>query len=997
MAAFDFPSSPNVNDIYTLNGVAFMWNGSVWKRYSTSTGAQGFQGAAGAVGAQGAQGTNGTIGSDGAQGAQGHQGATGTGATGAQGAAGATGAQGAAGATGAQGTPFDRSEYNYTASGGQTAFAAAYANASDVDVFMNGVRLTPAEFTPSGGTTITLASGATAGDIIDILTFASAGPTGAQGAQGHQGDAFNRSESNFTATSGQTSFAPSGGYTNGDDLDVFVNGVRLTPADYTATNGTNVVLDVGANTGDIVDIIYYEAAGPAGAQGAAGAAGIAGTITFSTSAPSNPITGDLWYDTDDGAFAGYYNDGNTSQWIDLSGGPRGAQGATGSSGAQGATGSIPSNITAVSGTFSGNVSIGGTLTYEDVTNIDSVGVITARSGIHITGTDEELRIYRDQGDRFGGLRYTGSLFKLRLPAADHFTVDDSSNNERFRITSAGNIGINDTAPSQKLNVGGNIMLEGSDQYLYLTNVGTGNAGMYIRGRDATSELRSHSTGMFTWEVTGGEKMRLTSDGYLGINETSPDRRLHINSGATDTALKLESTDAEVSLELADNTGSSYIGGGGNYLNFYSGGNERIRITSTGRMGVGTNDPNALLEVRDSENTTQGNSQIRISKGVGGGAAPASTSRANTYLHLGGTEWGSGGNGQYLIGFGYTADEIGTGIPAYIGFKETTVAGYTQGDLIFGTRGNTTGTNNPSERLRIDSGGNATFKYKVSIGDSYGGGEIFRLGKTSGTSYMAFHNGGANMGFIGFADQLIGGGASNELGIRSQDEIRFATGGNTERFRISNETITCATGVGMAIDGGTSQQPTDSSLLVTKQNNNDWALQVRNYEGTSTDYGFYSRSKNTADYAIGVYDHDNSSWRFRVNGGGTIYATNTTVSSISDQRLKENIIDANSQWDDIKALRFRNFNWREDSGFSDGRTYLGLIAQEVEPISPNLVDINAQSKEDIENEVPDPEYKNVKYSIVWMKAVKALQEAQTRIETLETQLTDALARITALEG
>ena len=81
MAAFDFPSSPNVNDIYTLNGVAFMWNGSVWKRYSTSTGAQGFQGAAGAAGAQGAQGaqgTNGTIGSDGAQGAVGAQGAAGT-------------------------------------------------------------------------------------------------------------------------------------------------------------------------------------------------------------------------------------------------------------------------------------------------------------------------------------------------------------------------------------------------------------------------------------------------------------------------------------------------------------------------------------------------------------------------------------------------------------------------------------------------------------------------------------------------------------------------------------------------------------------------------------------------------------------------------------------------------------------------------------------------------------------------------------------------------
>ena len=41
-------------------------------------------------------------------------------------------------------------------------------------------------------------------------------------------------------------------------------------------------------------------------------------------------------------------------------------------------------ITAVSGTFSGNVSIAGTLTYEDVTNIDSVGLITARSGIIVT-------------------------------------------------------------------------------------------------------------------------------------------------------------------------------------------------------------------------------------------------------------------------------------------------------------------------------------------------------------------------------------------------------------------------------------------------------------------------------------------------------------------------------------------------------------------------------------------------------------------------------------
>ena len=49
------------------------------------------------------------------------------------------------------------------------------------------------------------------------------------------------------------------------------------------------------------------------------------------------------------------------------------------------TGNITGDITAASGTFTGNVTIGGTLTYDDVTNIDSVGVITARSGVNVTG------------------------------------------------------------------------------------------------------------------------------------------------------------------------------------------------------------------------------------------------------------------------------------------------------------------------------------------------------------------------------------------------------------------------------------------------------------------------------------------------------------------------------------------------------------------------------------------------------------------------------------
>ena len=46
---------------------------------------------------------------------------------------------------------------------------------------------------------------------------------------------------------------------------------------------------------------------------------------------------------------------------------------------------VVGSVTGTTGTFSGNVSVGGTLTYEDVANVDSVGIVTARSGINLTG------------------------------------------------------------------------------------------------------------------------------------------------------------------------------------------------------------------------------------------------------------------------------------------------------------------------------------------------------------------------------------------------------------------------------------------------------------------------------------------------------------------------------------------------------------------------------------------------------------------------------------
>lgn len=74
--------------------------------------------------------------------------------------------------------------------------------------------------------------------------------------------------------------------------------------------------------------------------------------------------------------------------------------------------SVTGVITATSGSFSGNVSVGGTLTYEDVTNIDSVGVITARSGIRVgagqsVGSDGAAVVYYGDGSNLTNLPAAG--------------------------------------------------------------------------------------------------------------------------------------------------------------------------------------------------------------------------------------------------------------------------------------------------------------------------------------------------------------------------------------------------------------------------------------------------------------------------------------------------------------------------------------------------------------------------------------------------------------
>ena len=158
--------------------------------------------------------------------------------------------------------------------------------------------------------------------------------------------------------------------------------------------------------------------------------------------------------------------------------------------------------------------------------------------------------------------------------------------------------------------------------------------------------------------------------------------------------------------------------------------------------------------------------------------------------------------------------------------------------------------------------------------------------------------------------------------------------------------------------------------------------------------------------------DSSAERCIIYSDGDVKNHDNSYGSLSDERIKDNIIDAKSQWDDIKALKVRNFQLKDDIrqyGADKAKSMIGVVAQEVESAGMNgLIKHANPNKGNIlsdsafgtvykdGDDIPDgkavgdvkevkEKVKGVSYSVLYMKAIKALQEAMARIETLEAEV------------
>jgi hypothetical protein len=283
-----------------------------------------------------------------------------------------------------------------------------------------------------------------------------------------------------------------------------------------------------------------------------------------------------------------------------------------------------------------------------------------------------------------------------------------------------------------------------------------------------------------------------------------------------------------------------------------------------------------------------------------------------------------------------------------------------------------GTSSPTSKLHISGGTNNVAKIDGSTGG--GAWSVMRNGSITG--------GIGNTGFW-LGDTTSGTAIYAESGY----DIRFYTNGTaTERGRITSG------GYFKASNNGTYVGSTGPYHELYNSTTNENVAYFTN--SAASPYGSYiyfsgATPNNTTNYFL--RGDDTTNVKFFIYSSGTVTNRTGTYNTISDIKLKQDITDASSQWNDIKALRIVKYRLKDEVAADPNYpAYIGVVAQEVEQVSPGLID-NCVDKDT--GEVT----KSVKSSIIYMKAVKALQEAMDRIETLEAQNAAFEARLAALEA
>ena len=590
-------------------------------------------------------------------------------------------------------------------------------------------------------------------------------------------------------------------------------------------------------------------------------------------------------------------------------------------------------------------------------NVTTTGTSTAASFIPTSSTAPSNGLYLSGTNTVAlATNGTGRLF---VDASGRVSIGVATFSKTFNVIAA------DASINLRANSGGTY----TDHGIFFAVDGTNYSQIYNDG-----------PGQLIFRTGSGlaERMRLTSDGRLGLGVSSPSQLLHIRTttGTAGSAAARISVDGASSLQTGlefyttPSTSANAFRSGRIYSIFDGSAFADSRITlqsvlngdilhdtltvKNGAVGIGTTGPAWNLSVN------------------------GATGAAN-YIQVTNSDTGSAASDGSLIGLDQDENLI-------LWSQENTAVRFGSSNL---------------ERARIDSSGRLLVG--TSTARSYEGNtQIIQAEASQFNATLASYTFNGNNSF---GPELVFGksrGTSNSSNTAVANGDRLGTisfyGANGTDMSNSAGLIKCEVDGEPFTSGDTTDLPgrlvfsttADGASSPTERMRITSNGQIGSFTAAANDALYVSSAEGAgASYRLiqgryGATGNFGGTISFNILTNGNVQNTNNSYGALSDIKLKENIVDANSQWDDLKALQVRNYNFKE----GQTHTQIGLVAQEVELVSPGLV--SESPDRDEEGNDLGTVTKSVNYSVLYMKAVKALQEAMERIETLE-------AKVAALEG
>ena len=486
---------------------------------------------------------------------------------------------------------------------------------------------------------------------------------------------------------------------------------------------------------------------------------------------------------------------------------------------------------------------------------------------------------------------TNGLF---LPAAN--SVGFSTNTaERMRIDSSGNVGIGTSTPTSKLSVlGGSLP------------IATSGYGVSISSSLSATRLTTDASNL---------------TGFIGGYYDNS--ALEISQGSTSGYV----SGIVIGARSATNATVS------NAVAFYTQSTERMRIDSSGNVGIGTSSPSTYV-------SGQGLS-IQTLGGATNGLSVYSPSTVN----------------------GAKINLADNNYSAYI----TTVPSGAATSLAFGVSG--------AERMRIDASGN------LGLG-------VTPSAWASGYNALQIATAGVSL----FSDDAQSAWFGTNFYANASGAFKYLSSTYAGTYRIQRGTgqhqwYTAPSGTaGNAITFTQAMTLDASGNLLVGGTATVAGAKLYSVQTTNTSLSAYFANTGTGNcYGIGSSINgasNTSSFHFQgvTQGVNTWYLYgNGTTSYSSDERLKKNIQTARDGYlEDLNKLRVVKYQWDTDNELAQ-QTEIGLIAQEVEQVFPGLV-------QDALHESPDGNtYKVIKHSVMEFILIKAIQELSAKVAELESKL------------